>query len=396
MLYSHVPVLFYLHLRFTNHDFICTNIIIHQQFLDNKCPSKKLIPTFVAYSQTMMKLRFTALILLPAIFIIASCSNDENADYPEIQETTSQISLAIEPSIEQSEIPMVRASSSTSRGLYAINVYWQGKGLTSYQPYVSGLFNDVSQIDISLIDGYKYRFDCSFLEESELPYSISENGITKYGRPFALAKDGNIYAPVTNKLTVSLTPFDTNTQFYQGAYSGNTETEEGVVLPYPSNHRYYGSNTVDLTRTTESHVIVNIELRRAYCNLLFESKDIPQGDKIEVTLSGTNRAFYITGTGGKNIIQSEEHLLALNKTADRWGGAINASESVGITVQYYSSTTHEWRLIYQNSPSITLKRNKRNIIKFVNIDQATGEGNIHMGEGEITGSPTDSEYQEIS
>ena len=120
-----------------------------------------------------MKLRFTALILLPAIFIIASCSNDENADYPEIQETTSQISLAIEPSIEQSEIPMVRASSSTSRGLYAINVYWQGKGLTSYQPYVSGLFNDVSQIDISLIDGYKYRFDCSFLEESELPYSIS-------------------------------------------------------------------------------------------------------------------------------------------------------------------------------------------------------------------------------
>mgnify|MGYP001221350686 CR=1 FL=1 len=96
-----------------------------------------------------MKLRFTALILLPAIFIIASCSNDENADYPEIQETTSQISLAIEPSIEQSEIPMVRASSSTSRGLYAINVYWQGKGLTSYQPYVSGLFNDVSQIDIS-------------------------------------------------------------------------------------------------------------------------------------------------------------------------------------------------------------------------------------------------------
>ena len=193
-----------------------------------------------------------------------------------------------------------------------------------------------------------------------------------------------------------MAPFDTNNQFYQGAYSGSTETEKGVVLPYPSNHRYYGSNTVDLTRTTESHVVVNIELRRAYCNLLFESKDIPQGDKIEVTLSGTNRAFYITGTGGENIIQSEERLLALNKTADRWGGTINTSESVGITVQYYSSTTHEWRLIYQNSPSITLKRNKRNIIKFVNIDQATGKGNIHMGEGEIAGSPTDSEYQEIS
>lgn len=343
-----------------------------------------------------MKLRFTALILLPAILIIASCNDEEYTDYPEIQETTSQISLAIAPSIEQSEIPMVRANASPSSGLYAINVYWQGKGLTSYQPYVSGLFNDVSQIDISLIDGYKYRFDCSFLEESELPYSISEDGITKYGRPFALAKDGNIYAPVTNKLMVSLASFDTNTQFYQGAYSGSTETAEGVILPYPSNHRYYGSSTVDLTQTTESHIVVNIELRRAYCNLLFESKDIPQGDKIEIALSGTDRPFYITGTGGENIIRSEERLLALNKTADRWGGTINASESVNITVQYYSSTTHEWRLIYQNSPSITLKRNKRNIIKFVNIDQATGEGNIHMGEGETAGPPTDSEYQEIS
>ena len=71
-----------------------------------------------------MKLRFTALILLPAIFIIASCSNDENADYPEIQETTSQISLAIEPSIEQSEIPMVRASSSTSVSYTHLHIFY--------------------------------------------------------------------------------------------------------------------------------------------------------------------------------------------------------------------------------------------------------------------------------
>lgn len=344
-----------------------------------------------------MKLRFTAfLILLPVIFITASCSNDENADYPEVQETTSQVSLTIAPSIEQSEMPMVRANSSVSNGLYAINVYWQGKGLTSYQPYVSGLFNDVSQVAISLIDGYRYRFDCSFLEESELPYSISEDGITKYGRPFAMAKDGSIYAPVTNKLTVSLAPFDTNTLFYQGAYSGSTEIAEGVILPYPSNHRYYGSNSVDLTQATESHVVVNIELRRAYCNLLFESNDIPQGDKIEITLPGANQVFQLTGTGGEGIIQSEERLLALNKTADRWNGTINAGELVSITVQYYSSITDEWRPIYQDSPGITLKRNKRNIIRFVNIDQATGESNIHIGEGEITGSPTDSEYQEIS
>lgn len=342
-----------------------------------------------------MKLRISTFVLF-LIFTIVSCHNDESPiDNSETSETTSQVSLCISPSIEQSDMPMARANTSPARGLYAINVFWQGKGLTNYQPYVCGLFDDVSRIEISLIDGYKYRFDCSFLEESELPHSIFEDGIIKYGRPFAMGKDGNIYAPVTNKLIVSLASFDTNNQFYQGAYSGSTETEEGKTLLFPSNHRYYGSSTVDLTKTTESYVMVDIELKRAYCNLMFESDDLPQGDRIKITLPDGNAPFFITGTGGEGIRSSEERLLALNKTADRWRGNINESDQTDITVEYYSSVTGEWRSIYGDTPAITLKRNKRNIVKFVNIDQATGESTIILGEGEIAGPPTDPEYQEI-
>lgn len=343
-----------------------------------------------------MKLRFTSFALSLIVLIIVSCNSDEILNHSIVPEetTTSQVSLCIAPTIEQSDMPMTRTNTA-HHGLYAINVFWQGKGLTSYQPYVSGLFDNVSQIEISLIDGYQYRFDCSFLGEDELPYYIIEDGLAKYGRPFSMTKKGDVYAPVTNKLIVSLAPFDNNAQFYQGIYWGNTETEEGKVLSYPSNHRYYGSSTIDLTQTTESYVTVNIELKRAYCNLMFESKDIPLGDKIEITLPGADRPFSITGTGGEGIRQSEERLLALYKTADSWGGKINASEQSAITVQYYSSKAQEWRFIYQNAPNITLKRNKRNIVKFVNIDQANGEGNISIDEGEVAGAPTDPEYQEI-
>ena len=45
-------------------------------------------------------------------------------------------------------------SSEQPKGFYTINVFWQGKGLKNYEPYVSGLFDDVSQVSISLIDGY--------------------------------------------------------------------------------------------------------------------------------------------------------------------------------------------------------------------------------------------------
>lgn len=343
-----------------------------------------------------MKLRFTSFALFLIALIIVSCNNDENLNHSIVPEetTTSQVSLCILPAIEQSDMPMARANTA-HRGLYAINVLWQGKGLTSYQPYVSGLFDDISQIEISLIDGYKYRFDCSFLVEDELPCYIIEDELIKYGRPFSMSKNGDIYAPVTNKLIVSLAPFDNNTQFYQGIYWGSTETEKGKVLSYPSNHRYYGSNIIDLTQTKESYVTLNIELQRAYCNLMFESKDIPSGDKIEITLPGTDRPFSITGTGGEDIKHSEERLLALYKTADSWGGKINVSEQAAITVQYYSFKTQEWHSIYQDALNITLKRNKRNIVRFVNIDQANGEGNISIDEGEVAGAPTDPEYQEI-
>lgn len=290
---------------------------------------------------------------------------------------------------------MSRTTNGSPDGLYAINVFWLGKGLTSYQPYVSGLFNDVTQVNISLIDGYKYRFDCTFLESDELPHHIyDEDGDIKYGRPFALTKEGSAYAPVTNRLIVSLAPFDTNTQFHQGIYFGNTEIEEGTTLSHPSNHRYYDSNTIDLTTVTQSNVVVNLELKRAYCNLMFESKDIPQGDKIRISLEGTT-PFIIAGTGGETVRFSEDRLLALSKTADHWSGNITTSETAPIKVEYYFSKTEEWRFIYQDTPNITLKRNKRNIVRFINIDQATGKGNITVGEGATAGDPIESEIQDI-
>lgn len=340
-----------------------------------------------------MKSPFIAFALFLISFFVVACNSDEASDYPTDPVSTTQVSLCIAPSIEQSELPMSR-SSEQPKGLYTINVFWQGKGLKNYEPYVSGLFDDVSQVSISLIDGYKYRFDCTYLGENELPHHIIDNGVIKYGRPFALTQDGSIYAPVTNRLIVSLAPFDKNNQFYQGTYSGNTEVTEGEICSYPSNHRYYGSSIVDLSQSTASHVNVNIELLRAYCTLTFESKDIPQGDIIEIALSGTS-PFTILGTGGNGTIKTEERLLALSKTADRWNGGINASDQSSILVRYYSTKDKEWHFIYQDAPLITLKRNKRNIIKFINIDQATGEGHFTMGEGEIAGNPTDSEHQEI-
>lgn len=70
-------------------------------------------------------------------------------------------------------------------GIYAVNVFWKGKGLTSFQPYASGLFDNPYRVEIGLIEGYVYRFDCSFLGYKDRPYYTIQSDSILYGLPFS-------------------------------------------------------------------------------------------------------------------------------------------------------------------------------------------------------------------
>ena len=108
--------------------------------------------------------------LITIIFLTISCGSDK--DEPAVSSTPPfpvgkefNVSLDIAPFLEVDEQPLGRSvTSDLPGGLYAVNVFWKGKGLSSFQPYASGLFDDPYRVEIGLIVGYTYRFDCSFLD----------------------------------------------------------------------------------------------------------------------------------------------------------------------------------------------------------------------------------------
>ena len=57
-----------------------------------------------------MKSPFIAFAFFLISFFVVACNSDEASDYPTDPVSTTQVSLCIAPSIEQSELPMSRSS----------------------------------------------------------------------------------------------------------------------------------------------------------------------------------------------------------------------------------------------------------------------------------------------
>lgn len=332
--------------------------------------------------------------LLLCGLLISSCSKEEPSFVPKDEIIMAQ--LKIGPSIEYEESPLSRTDSKSELepGIYAINVFWKGKNLTSYQPYASGLFNDISTVKIGLIEGYEYRFDCTFLANNELPYS--ENG--KYGRPFSLTKAGLVDAEITNKLKVSINPLSENEEFHQLIYDGDTQTTaDRIVQCLANQHRYYGYGTIDF-RTKFSSPTATIELKRAYHTLRFTTnKELKEKDSIKIITEYTD-PFYITHSG-TSPYTSDKRLLAMKIVSNirgwGWNGEVNDIDLMKVSVYYRPAEAAEWKPVLENT-EIKLQRNKNNILNLINIDTETqGNGSISFEEGETGGLPSEDNNLEL-
>mgnify|MGYP000758690222 FL=1 len=219
---------------------------------------------------------------------------------------------------------------------------FSGKKGSTFQPYATGLFEDISDISIGLIEGYIYRFDCTFLKKNELPYN--NNGY--FGLPFSITTDKRVDAAVTNKLVISINPLNENQNFHQHIYKGAMHLETNEISERPTDtHRFYGSATLDLINAdpvTEGNrpvKFVSIELKRAYYTLRFAAENLSIGDSIKVETSNA-KAFLIECTDATtSLSMSEERLFSLQNIANIGNGNINATENLPINV-YYLSLIH--------------------------------------------------------
>lgn len=176
-----------------------------------------------------------ALLYVGLSFCLLGCSKtpiDENQQQPSDGEEVV-VSLGLGGEITISETPLSRAAGSetSSKDIYAINVFYDKEqdGVTN-DIYAGGLFDNSNDMVITLLTGYKYSFDCTYIPNGK-DSGYYSNGYTT--NTFSGCKINNLFDTGRNFSTM-----------YFGTGSGGTHSKTGDYNT-SSYAAYYGQNGVD-------------------------------------------------------------------------------------------------------------------------------------------------------
>ena len=328
-----------------------------------------------------MLLKHWNLILIFLTFSIISCESSKNE--PEVNSTPSfpvgrefNVSLNIAPFLEVAEQPLNRSTSTVADGIYAVNVFWKGKGLTSFQPYASGLFDNPYRVEIGLIEGYVYRFDCSFLGYKDRPYYTIQSDSILYGLPFSSTLQKEVNGLVNNDLKISINPLNINGAFHQHIYKGEMHIKCDSTSTHPTVKRFFGSEQLDFSNPN-MNTSVSMTLKRAYYSIQFVTDELAPGDSIKIKAADVAPFYLLYSKDGTS--RTEERIISMYDISDYYTAKLKEEETIAFTISYRPANEEKWYSLYTNQ-SIKMKRNKKNIVKIVKIDEHIGDATISFGE----------------
>ena len=260
--------------------------------------------------------------------------------------------------------------------LRPFNVFWKGKGLTSFQPYASGLFDNPYRVEIGLIEGYVYRFDCSFLGYKDRPYYTIQSDSILYGLPFSSTLQKEVNGLVNNDLKISINPLNINGAFHQHIYKGEMHIKCDSTSTHPTVKRFFGSEQLDFSNPN-MNTSVSMTLKRAYYSIQFVTDELAPGDSIKIKAADVAPFYLLYSKDGTS--RTEERIISMYDISDYYTAKLKEEETIAFTISYRPANEEKWYSLYTNQ-SIKMKRNKKNIVKIVKIDEHIGDATISFGE----------------
>ena len=293
-------------------------------------------------------------ISLICLLVPPGCS--ENKDTQTEEEVNVTLNLTGDFLVDVTQEPITKAVSGND--LYAVNVY------RGNETYASGLFDDVSAMNVTLLSGYKYRFSCCLIKNGKQTlkygkwFGSEEAG---YGFPFQRGTGDNI------KPTTIENEFKYSTVF-PGLSVGGVH-DSSVVLPTTSNaelyarvDRYYGETS---NYTPVHNGIVVIELKRLTFGVQYEVQGLQEGTMV-IDIGDFISSEY-SSNGEKSIL-----LYTFENPYECWDWVLTHSEdepysiSPNLTFKYLNTQERGTYLPIWNKKmtmAVTLKRNTLTKIK---------------------------------
>lgn len=261
------------------------------------------------------------LFLFALVAFAIGCSKDAGTDEPQTPDQPLEqpemvtVSFAVQGdvTIEEDPLPMSRAAGeeTESTDLYGINIYYdKDKDGLINDIYGYGLFDNVADMTVSLLTGYKYKFICSLVKDGKSKilngksclckksnysnsYSYSYSDYAGYGAPFwksdqTYEEDSYLYSYYSyyysNAPTILENKFVLGTGFHLtglGQGWGHDKNESYIQLGDLTNcthvfpaDRYYGETTDYIP---QEGGVVNISMKRCVFGVKFVVTGVTDG-----------------------------------------------------------------------------------------------------------------------
>lgn len=289
---------------------------------------------------------FRILSMLLATMALWSCSNNDEVTSEDTPTKEYMVSIGFKGEITISEAPLSRTSGND---LYGIQVYScpTTDNTDNYTAYAYGLFDDLSQMTIKLIDGYKYKFVSTMVKDGKEKIESYDNA---YSLPFT--KDGNVVLNIYNSFTYS------SNNYLWHIDSGTSNMVDSPNYNHPNLNRYYGEHT-GYTPTENGNVSIN--MLRTVFGLKVIANNLTDGT-LNIAMAEAPEMSITHPTTEVEDIFTFYYVSQAYSTTDY-------SETIATT---FTWTKADGAVIPLGTHDITFKRNKQTIVT-VEIDKAIDE-----------------------
>lgn len=236
------------------------------------------------------------LFLFALVAFAISCSKDAGTDQPQTPDQPSEqpekvtVSFAVkgDVTIEEDPLSTSRAAGveTESTDLYGINIYYdEDKDGVINDVYGYGLFDNVADMTVSLLTGYKYKFVCSLVKDGKNKIFTSTNSSNdkEYYSPFQRSgqdfQENSYYYDYysyDSYSTILGNKFVLGTDFHlTGLGQGRGDKNDGYSYSYFPADRYYGETTDYIPKEGG---VVNISMKRCAFGAKFVVTGVTDGE----------------------------------------------------------------------------------------------------------------------
>ncbi len=308
-----------------------------------------------------MKKLFWALLALAFLW---SCDKKVTSDVD--YGTPITVNLGISGDVSVSSEPISKGSADT--GIYGINVYFdKEKDGNPNDIYAFGIFDNVADMTITLLSGYKYTFKCTLVKNGvdKLYYGqYGSNTYSGYAKPFQTSKTAS--SQVSNSFNYTS---NSGGEYLSGIGSGiaiinNNGAASGDVT-HPKINRYYGEMA---NYTPVAGGVVTIPLKKTCFAVKLIIRGVPEGTlSANVKIDGSYTL--VDGSTGTEDYIGEAVTYSFTNLPQYVNDG--ASAPAVASWSFESSLFSQWNL--SSSSDITVKRNVLTTVTIsVTPDSATG------------------------